>query len=93
MDELDHLGEQLCKLAKKDFILGIPHRGSYRERSSKANKLLANKNKTSRNWKYRGVSEKIFSAIHLGDVHLGDVHLGDVRYTSATVRYVHLGEL
>ena len=72
VDELDFLGEQLCKLAKKVFILGIPHRGSYRERSSKTNKLLDNKNETSRNWKYRGVSEKIFSEIHLGD---DDVHL------------------
>ena len=71
VDELHFLGEQLCKLAKKDFILGIPHRGSYRERSSKTKKLLDNKNKTSRNWKYRGVSE-IFSEIHLGD---DDVHL------------------
>ena len=72
VDELDFLGEKLFKLAKKVFILGIPHRGSYRERSSKTNKLLDNKNKTSRNWKYRGVSEEIFSEIHLGhdDVHL-----------------------
>ena len=72
MDELDFLGKQLCKLAKKVFILGIPHRGGYRERSSKTNKLLDNKNKTSRNWKYRGVSEENFSEIHLGD---NDVHL------------------
>ena len=72
MDELDLLGEQLCKLAKNDFILGILHRGSYRERSSKASKLLHNKNTTSRNWKHRGVSEEIFSDIHLGD---DDVHL------------------
>ena len=72
VDELDLLGEQLCKLAEKIFNLGIPHRGSYRERSSKANKLLDNKNKTSRNGKYSGVSEEIFSEMHLGD---DDVHL------------------
>ena len=71
VDELDFLGEQLCKLAKKVFILGIHHGGSYRERSSKTIKLLNNKNRTSRNWKYCGVSKEIFSEIHLGD---NDVH-------------------
>ena len=81
VDELDQLGEQLCKLAKKVYILGIPHRGIYRERSSKTNKLLESKNKSIRSWKYRGVSEEIFSEVHIGNdnVHLSPSGISGVK--------------
>ena len=62
-NELAELAEELSRLAKQIFVIGIPHRSEYRFRSARVNREIQKK---KGNWKYRGVCEKIYSAYQLG---------------------------
>ena len=77
-NELAELAEELSRLSKQIFVIGIPHRSEYRFRSARVNREIQKK---KGNWKYRGLCEKIYSTYHLGsdEIHLSPEGLKGIK--------------
>ena len=69
--ELGNLADALCKLTNSVFVLGVPHRGSYRKRASAVNSEIQRLAETKL-WKYRGLCDKVYNDYHTGtdSIHL-----------------------
>ena len=62
VQEISNLVNLLLTIAKRVFVLGIPHRHYQPERTKEVNALLASPRES---WKFRGISRQIYSDKHL----------------------------